>query len=194
MKILAFDVETTGLSPERHDVIQAAFIYLDNGKIIDRRVWEMAPLSPGSVDPQALAVHGMSMETIMGFRDPRHVHSEITAWLAKYIDKFDPADKAWPLAYNGSFDLTFLSAHFKAVGDQYLGSWIHMSRLLDPLALARLFQYRGWLTLPSLKLAHVAEHFDISLRAHDAMSDIEASVELWFKLNAMIDRTAAAIA
>jgi DNA polymerase III epsilon subunit-like protein len=178
-KVLAFDVETTGLDSSRHDIIQLAMLMIIDHKVVDRGVFYMRPRSVESVDPQALTIHGLGLDTIMEYERPMLVHQAIVNFLGEHIDKYDTTDKAYPLAFRADFDISFLKAHFEACKDPYMGSWVNTRMALDPLPLFRLLDYWGVVALPNYKLGTLAKHFDIELQAHDALSDIEATWALF---------------
>lgn len=181
MKILAFDTETTGLDPSLHSIIQLSAVFIRDGEPIDSINLFMQPFSFLNISPEALQVHNITLDQLQSFPDWRAQFQAWEAWLAKYIDRFNKRDKAYPLAYRGTFDLEFLSALYKRCDNPYLGSWINW-RLLDPLPLLNLLHYRNDPTisaLDNLKLSTVAAALGIELQAHDAKSDIIAAVEVW---------------
>lgn len=187
MKVLYFDVETTGLDSRIHDIVQFAYILEVNGKIVESEYFMMKPLFPENADPKALAVNGIEPEEFAEFLPPDVCKREWEARWSKHVDKFNPADKMWPCAFNGTFDIDFLNTFYKRLGDNYLGSWINW-KLLDPLPLIRALQFKGrFPELDDLKLATIAEYFDIPLRAHDAASDVRALREIMHRLNGFFE-------
>ena len=178
MKILYFDVETTGLDPTIHDIIQLSYILEVDGDIVCSDTFQVRPANPERADPAALAVHGISIETMMAYRDAKACKVSWEEQWANHIDKYDPSDKALPCAYNGAFDLGFLSEFYQRENDRYLGSWISLKDLLDPLAVLRFLRAGEMLCSPDLKLSSVARHYGIELHAHDAQSDTRALREI----------------
>ena len=59
MKILFFDVETTGTNAERHAVIQYAHIIEIDGKVVDERSWTIKPHDAAVVEPKAIEINGI---------------------------------------------------------------------------------------------------------------------------------------
>lgn len=194
MKIVACDVETTGLVDIKepgndllyHDIIQLAFLYIENMEIVNRATFLMAPFKIENVDPEALRVHGHTTEQIKEYENPQSAHIRITRFLESHINKYDPSDKAYFLAFKGSFDLSFVNDHFKKCKDSYLGSFINW-KILDPLSMIHYLQFTGSLPiLENCKLSTWCEHFGITLKAHDAESDIEATFELFKKVSLLM--------
>ncbi len=67
-RLVAFDLETTGVDVESARIVTAAVLVLDAGKLIQERFWL---LDPGIVIPeQASRVHGIITEREVTFREP----------------------------------------------------------------------------------------------------------------------------
>ena len=184
-KILAVDVETTGLSPERCAIVQLAAVMYYQGKEADHINLQLAPFEGAEIDEEALSVTGLNRLQIACFPEQNGQYLRFAAWLEKHIDKYNTRDKAYPLAYNGHFDLGFLQAFFARNGDNYLGSYINR-KLLDPLAFLRFLDYEGVIALDSYKLGRVCEHFGIPLKAHDALADIRGAYRVWRRARALL--------
>ena len=142
------------------------------------------PFKPENIHPQALKVTGLTEKQVLAYQEPGIVHKELCTLLAKYVNKFEKTDKFTPVGYNVRFDTDFLSAFFKKNEDKYYASWFNW-KLVDPLQLLYIMDYNSKIALPNYKLATVCQHFGIPIKAHDAMSDIKATRELWYLLNDM---------
>lgn len=179
MKILAFDVETTGLTPAHHEIVQLSALMIVDGEVRDHVNLLVAPDHPERIDRKALEIQGRAVEVIREYMPRPTAFRQWQEWLGYHIDRFDNCDKAYPLAYCGNFDMGFLSAFHEAAGDRYLGSWINW-KLIDPRALLNVLHMHGRLRdLPNFRLETVCEHAGIVLRAHDALEDIRATWALW---------------
>lgn len=188
-KVLYFDTETTGLDPARHEIVQLAYIVEVDGKEKVARDLLMRPLHPETADPAALDINGRTLEELARYAHPFTQYQTFIGDLAGVIDKYDKTDKAYPAAYNGRFDLDFLSAWFKSLNDPYLGSWINW-RLVDPMSLmhwADFLQIDGYCNYENYKLGTVSQKLGVSLtKAHDALSDVAALRDLVHRLSPML--------
>ncbi len=107
-------------------------------------------------------------------------------WLNKYIDKFDKFDKATFVGFNAHFDETFMRSWMRMHNNSKFsiyGSYFFSGRIdvLSDVAKA-MASHRA--KMPSIKLELSCQHFDIELDgAHDALADIYATRDLFYKLN-----------
>ena len=176
-KALYLDVETTGLNPYKHDVIQIAALVEINGEVKEEFEAKLAPFDYAAIDPKALGIHGYTVDALKTFPHPREVHGSFCSLLSRYIDKFNRSDKFCPVGYNVRFDVDFMKNFFDKCGDKYFGSWFNW-KLVDPLSRLYELDYERKIALPDYKLSTVCTHFNIPLKAHDALSDIRATREL----------------
>ncbi|MDE2105673.1 MAG: 3'-5' exonuclease [Patescibacteria group bacterium] len=177
MKVLYIDTETTGTDHRTHDVIQVAGLIEIDGQVRDEFMFRCQPFDFAAVDPKALEVNGTTKEALATYPEPDIAYSAMTAIWAKYVSKFNRADKFTPAGYNVGFDLDFLASFFVKNGDNYFGSWQNW-RAIDPLAMVRILQHKGLIDLPDHRLGTLCAHFGIPLKAHDALADIRATREL----------------
>lgn len=181
-KALYIDVETSGLHHKYNDILQIACMVEINGEIVEEYSTNVKPFSFENINDQALKVTGITRKDIDGYPEPSIVYHQLLDLFSKYINKFDKTDKFTPIAYNGHFDCDFLCSFFKKNDDKYYGSWINW-KLVDPLALLYMMDYKRLIALPNYKLATACQHFGIPIRAHDALEDIRATRTLWKMLN-----------
>lgn len=176
MKILWFDVETTGLYGWRHDIIQFAYIVEIDREVKEEGVFTMQPMNYGeAIDEGALKVHGISRNDLMQFQPASAGHRQIVDLLNKY-----PGEKFTPACYNAKFDMEFLQANFKKHQNKSFSKYFDY-HALDPMALAIYFKFIGAIKVENVKLKTVAEHFGIDFKAHDALEDIRATRSLAMK-------------
>lgn len=184
-KILAVDVETTGLDPATHEIIQLAALIVIDDKTVSSFCRTMRPLSK-AIDDKALEIHGYTREQIYSFVHPVIVYGDFIHWLGKYINKYDKEDKAFFLAFNATFDLRFIEKLARIAKDNFLFSFFSPNKILDPLMLARYMQYREIFSFESCKLEYLCNYFKIPLKAHDALSDIEGAVQLFYTFDKIL--------
>ena len=184
-KILWFDTETTGLDPVQNGIIQLAGMVEIDGKIVDEFDFKMKPFEKDRIDLDALTVHGYSLDKIKNFEQPMEIWARLVQLLSKHCNKFDKSDKLFPAGYNCKFDIDFIAQWFLKCGDKYLGSWINW-RAIDPLPVINILSLEGKIDLPNHKLETVCAHFGIEIKAHDALSDIKATREVFLKVKEII--------
>lgn len=193
-KVLWIDVETTGLDPVKCGITQIGLLIEVDGDIVFQKSYRMAPLPGDQIADEALAVQGATKDEVMGYPSPLSVFSEFIADLHAFIDKFDPADKAYFGGFNARFDADFIREWHKkcamAMSDaetaRYGFGCYTNWRTLDPLQLLYMIDYHVARKLPSLKLVDMCEQFHIPLVAHDALGDIRATYVLWYIINQSI--------
>lgn len=194
-KILWFDMETTGLDPNRNAMIQLAMLMDINGELVDAAYFEFQPFQKDyieirdgipcqwfSFDPEIvgiLPITNITVQTLFTYVLPST--QKINAFLQKHISKFDKTDKAYIGGYNVPFDIAFLSKFFEKCADKYLGSYINRKQI-DVLSMLYLLDFHRKIKLENYKLETACKHFGIELEAHNPMSDIKATREIFYKL------------
>jgi len=184
IKILYFDLETTGLS-DKHGVTQLAGAIEVDGVIVEEFDFHMNIFPDDLINQKALDITNMTEEQIASFPDPIEVKNEFIKILDKHINKWDKNDKLIMCAYNGyTFDFGKIFNWMKKCGERWFGSYVNYSIKLDPIAVAHALSISGKLPIMnSYKLGKMCEYFDIKLdNAHDALADIRATIEVSKKL------------
>lgn len=184
MKILYFDVETTGTDHTVHEITQFAALVEIDGVLKEEVNWRCQPTRWDKIDPGALQTTGVTVEQLKAEQNPQAMFRQIHGLFNKYINKFDRSDKFYPAGHNVSFDLDFLQAFWKQHGDQYGTGTYQNWRALDSRVFANFLSIKGMLDLPDLKLATLAKYMGVKIDAHDALSDIKATREI---LHMMLD-------
>jgi DNA polymerase III epsilon subunit-like protein len=110
-KVLVFDLETTGLDPARHAVIEIGAVLLDENLLpIEEYSSLVSPWDGAEIMPESMAVNRISMEELRGAPDFRAVTAE-------FHRKFGAADPLpWLAGWNVWFDVAFLKAHYERAG------------------------------------------------------------------------------
>jgi DNA polymerase-3 subunit epsilon len=182
MKILWLDTETTGLT-EAHGVVQIAGFIEICGEVRESFDLRCRPFSSDIVTDEALAVTGLTRESMERF-DPAHsTYSRLVAMLAKWVDKYDKRDKFIFAGYNAQFDDKMMRAWFGKNDDRFWGSWVWFPPLdVMTLAMARLMGDRA--NLVNFKLGTVADHFGLKPAGdlHDALTDVQLTRDLYARL------------
>jgi len=166
VRIAVIDVETSGLSPAEHHLLQIAVLVVDGrGRVLHR--WSSDVRPPGG---------------LFGSVGPRHVHglTRRRLWRAPRIEQ--ALGEVAPLltgavvaGHNVAFDLSFLEHASRASGIPIPVRpslcTLDLSRLLDPERRRR------------HRLADLCQFYGIALdRPHDALADAEATAVLLGRL------------
>ncbi len=161
-RIVAFDLETTGIGHDEHRIVEVAFILLDASlEELDR--WQ-ALVDPGRPIPtQATEVHGITDQDVAGEPGFDHIAPVVQALV----------DDAILMAYNHAFDKDFLHAELVRAGGHGIGK---RHPFIDPME-----HFRQHVPHTGNKLTEAVEHYlgrDLK-GAHRAIHDTEAMVEVF---------------
>lgn len=183
MKILYFDVETTGRDPKVNEIVQFSAIVEVDGEVKEEVNWFCSPTDWDNVEEGALEVIGKTREELATYPPPVSLMDGIQSLFDAHIDKYDTLDKFYPAGHNVQFDLDFLQAFWKKYGDQFGTGSYQNWRALDSRVLANFLVASGKIIEPeNMKLKTLCDMFQIPIQAHDAMSDIRATRELIKKM------------
>ena len=168
---LAFiDLETTGLDPERHEIIELGCLVLRQPDLkslaeIDLKI---RPTHLETAEPEALAINGYSSGDWL-------FAVELESALKQLSEK---ASGAIMVAHNITFDWPFLERAFVLTGVKNTLA----SPRLDLLSMAFIKLYRQE-RLQRFNLRALADYFGLkNEQQHTALNDIKISVEIYKKL------------
>lgn len=171
-RMLAFDVETTAPDPEEARIVQAAQVFVGDGRPTDTAVLLVNPGVP--IPEGASAVHGITDEIAATGMAAKTAVDELAHMLEGAIDDGVPV-----VAFNARYDLTVLDRECARHGCQP-PDWSRI-RVIDPFVIDKwLHRFRRG----SRKLADVCAHYGVDLgeHAHDAGADALAVVRLAYVL------------
>ncbi len=161
--IVVLDVETTGLSPRVHEIIELGAVKIENGEIVDQFHSMIRPSRDISHATQEIT--GIRQEEVANAPMPKEV----------FRNFFDFASGSILSAHNARFDMGFMARAFSQVFPD--DDWTFP--VIDTLALARV-------RLPNLKshgLGPLTNYLKIPLSQHHrALADAEATGHLLLKL------------
>ena len=182
MKLLFFDLETTGLVPTRHSIHQISGCIEINGEEKECFNFNVAPNSNMEILDDALAISNKTREEVLSYPNMNIVYKKFIELLEKYVDKYDKNDKFFLVGYNNaSFDNQFLRQWFLQNNDEYFSSWFWPNSLdVYILATQKFINKRG--EMPDFKLKTVCKYAGIDIdesRIHDAIYDIEITRKLY---------------
>jgi DNA polymerase III epsilon subunit-like protein len=192
-KIVFFDVETSGLDPKAHDVIQIASIAVDESFEELANYHARVQFDAAKASPEALEVNHYTPEAWADAEPARVVVDEFAQFLSAHATVSQvskrtgrPYKVAQLAGHNvATFDVPFLREMFGRVGQFCPIRFI----ALDTLQLAAWWVHRFSVMRDrpapeNLKLETLADHFGIKRTgdAHDALSDVEVTVRLAHQL------------
>lgn len=126
MKLLFFDLETTGVKFWRNGIHQIGGIVDIDGQEVERFDIRLAPNPAATIEQEALDVAGVTLEQVQSYQPMEEGYRQLVGILSKYVNKFDKRDKMYLVGYNNAgFDNSFLRALFQQCGDKYFGSWFY---------------------------------------------------------------------
>lgn len=176
MKLVFFDLETTGTNPGKHGIHQISGQIVIDGVIKETFDFHVQPNPRAMIEDEALKVGGVTREQILAYPPMQQVYQEFVAMLGKYVDKFNKKDKFFLVGYNNAaFDNQFLHGFFLQNGDVYFGSWF-WSNSIDVMVLASAYLATRRPDMENFKLSTVAKTLGVNVNdesLHDAMYDIE---------------------
>lgn len=183
-KIFWFDCETTGVNASINAIIQISGLIEIDGEILESLNFNVKPFTGAQIDKRALEVNKITEKELLDFPSHMVVYGKLITILSKYIAKYDTTDKFVLAGYNVGFDDGFLRNFFLLNNDKYYGSYFAWPKIDVAHCVAE--EYSKGLRLINFKLETLCKQFGISIAAHDAMSDIIATRDLYYKLKAGI--------
>ncbi len=185
-KILWIDCETTGVNPKLNDIWQLAYLIEIDGEVVDGENMYIRPFNEKNIEEQALTIGGTTIDKLLEIElTVKPAVARIKKTWEKYIDKFNRDDKFVMAGYWVNFDNGFLRQLFYKAGDKYgIGSWC-FSPCLDVASFVAIAVAKNGLRFPNYKLETVCDRLGIALDAHDALSDITATRNLYSALGGL---------
>ena len=170
-RLVAFDLETTGVDVETARIVTAAVVRIDvAARTSDPTEWLV---DPGiEIPAEASAIHGVTTERARAEGvDPRVAVAEIHHVLV------DSWQAGYPVvAFNASYDLTVLDRELA----RYRMGGVTPGPVVDPMVLDRIVdKYRKG----GRKLVDCCRHYEVRLDgAHDSTADAIAAARLAWRM------------
>lgn len=185
MKLFYLDLETTGVKFWRNGIHQISGAIEIDGEVKEEFNFHVQPYSRADIELEALKIANVTREDLEDYAGFEDVYNEILTMLARYVDKFNKADKFHIVGYNNAaFDNPFFRAFFVQNNDNYFGSWF-WSAAIDVMILAaeKLKQDRH--KMADFTLKTVAAWLGIEIdetQLHNAKYDIYLTREIYKKV------------
>lgn len=177
------DTETTGLDPNKNDVIEVSFWRLSDDQ---QKTWCIKPLSPENIEDSALKINGHKKEDILlktafgreTYHEPSDAVSEIEMWV---MDDGTAVEDRIFVGQNPKFDWDFLLNLWKKVDAKE--SFPFSRFILDTIQLARLIDFCTGKTRERYNLSALVKDFGVTRhKAHRAADDVKMTKELFEKM------------
>jgi DNA polymerase-3 subunit epsilon len=99
MKILFYDLETTGVNPGKNGIHQISGQISVDGEIKETFNLHVRPNPKAIILQEALDVSGVTKEQILAYPEMGEVYHQLIAMLDKYVDRFNKTDKLFLAGY-----------------------------------------------------------------------------------------------
>lgn len=186
---LVLDVETGGLDPKQHSLIEVAYAVIVNRFITLRR---QLLINDGKViTDRALEVNGYERKKVQTeYMDASKAALIFVNDLTEYIDPFQVDEHFIPVGHNVGFDLRFIEAWLKdAQLHEFYWMCIDEKNALDTLTLSRQARNRELILTENAKLEEVARYFGVDRSgAHTAKVDVEVTIDVLARLLRLFHR------
>ena len=163
-KIVILDLETTGLDPETHEIIEIGAVSVDDGPVFSVKVH---PLHLDVADPKALEVNGYCKED---WADACLLPHALTL-----LSQFVGEDRPLAMAYNVSFDRSFLERAYRMCDLPYPFHYHHLDLMTLVWAQKK--------TTLSLKTACLANGIPPEADVHRALGGAMSAYQLYKKIS-----------
>lgn len=161
-RYLIVDIETTGLEPEKSEIIEIGAIKTEGPKEIDVYTTLIDPKC--DIPEKITSITGISRDMTLGKPDIKQALSELISF----------AEGTVLVAHNSDFDIPFISYH----AEKNLKKTFN-NRVICTLKIARVL----FPQIKNHKLHTVAEHLGVPvLNRHRAMGDCETTFYIWNKM------------
>jgi DNA polymerase-3 subunit epsilon len=184
-KLCVIDVETTGLDPKIHEIIEVCVLYLDSfirPVGLPFNVF-LTPQRPETIDPKALKANGTNiMEVMRRGIDPFKAADLFEEWFGKL--ELPSNKKITPLGHNYHFDRGFLQEwlgpeNYNGYFDYRIRDTMTVAHYLNDVADLKSEKY----PFPKQGLTYLCSQLDVvNLSRHTALGDCLATAECYRKM------------
>lgn len=177
MNFIAFDIESGGLEPGRHSLLEVGLVAYKDGKVVDT-FQSFVAAEEYVVTPKAMEVNGLKLNEVAA---KGLWPVELVLAIIKFIQRnFESKDDYQLLGHNPSLDKYMIRHLFKQAGQNMDD---HISyRVVDTTTMITLCKELGLLPADvSRKLHAVAEHLGVLKRGseHTALGDAHTTIAVY---------------
>lgn len=185
MKLLFFDLETTGTLVNKHGIHQISGMVVIDGEVKETFNLHVQPNPQALIEPAVLEVGGVTEAQIKAYPPMGVIYNQFVDMLSKYVDRYNKKDKFFLVGYNNaSFDNQFLRAWFIQNDDKFFGSWF-WANSIDVMVMATPYLAEQRADMENFKQGTVAKTLGIAIddsKLHDALYDIEVCKAIYDKV------------
>ena len=179
-KVFWFDTETTGITPKINSIVQIAGLIEINGKVVEEFNFFARPHEVDvGITIEALDIIGKDINTLREYPETRATYLRLKDLMGKYADPYDRTDKFSIAGKSVVFDISFLKYFFEREEDHFLFALLDPKHILDIGGIINYCRFLGYLPIEDSKLETVANYLGIELTAHEALSDIRVTREIF---------------
>lgn len=157
--VVVLDFETTGISPERSEIIQIGAIKFEKAKMVDQFARYARASRP--IPAKITQITGITDETVKDAPPLKKSLLELRDFIGDYT----------LVAHNASFDLKFLLTNYHRYDISYPSLTV-----IDTLTLARKYIRQT----PNHKLTTLKEFLRMEAQSHDAIEDCKVTGQLYY--------------
>ena len=185
--LCAIDVETTGLIPGKHDIIQLAILPLDSqikpSSTAPPFCINMKPKRPENIDQGALKVNRVEFASLLinGF-DPWKALDMLDEYFERL--RLPVNKKIVPLGHNFIFDSAFLKEWMGELTYEHIFDFRYRDTMVAASFVNDRCDFRNEkFAYPKLSLSYLCSQLRVeNVKAHDALSDTVATAECYRRL------------
>lgn len=196
MKILALDIETSGLNPDTHAPVQIGLAVMLGDEVIATYETILGEFPKREYSVKALSISGITWKQIQAGVPVVDVFKDLERWIAE-----NEACELPIVSHNAKFDQVFWDVLALSCGawvgkwpdkkfvkekELLRGPWICTMRMADPLRSERSL-------IPDCKLDSVAAHFGLSRSTdiHGSLEDAVLAGKIYHRLAHQVSKAAA---
>ncbi|MDQ7067781.1 MAG: exonuclease domain-containing protein [Sulfurimonas sp.] len=187
-KVIWIDTETTGLDANIHGLREVGYIIEIDGEVkeegllyINTKTYNIQKYLSNYVRD----VMGVTEEKLLEYEDSQSQNLKFIKTIKGYLDLEDKYDKFMVAGFNVEFDIEFIKVWFKDSRNDCSYNDYFGHQTVDILSFVRNLKYFRLFETKNNKLETLCNHFDIDIKAHEALSDIQATKKLHEKLRSL---------